>query len=263
MRFVLLSTLLIFSLQSEMPDYMYPIAAISNGKFIDPAVPFEQAMVPKKKFECYRSGIKVGHVKVGKFDAEHGRAEAVPFFADTETDAIALNFKPRAKAEEDIDEYTPQQDIDLRNLAQKEFAKHGLKKEALLYPQSPKIAVRDVNRDGVPELVASFYSKPNKFTKNGHGLCFIAKYIKKTLTPEMVLYKQIRPSDLMTGAEMNGIQLGILSPIFFDNVDIDADGYDELILRMTSFEGVTFLIYKKVAGKWKEINTQYNYTCAF
>lgn len=143
-------------------------------------------------------------------------------------------------------------------VAKAEFVKQGLNPKVLRFINLTAI---DVDHNGTPELVGSYWTEVNKTTR---ALYFFiaAKTPKGKYTAGYGAYQTIDKASVMSG-EISAVDEGIYHETLIDYMDIDGDGVAEIFTGTKSFEGAGFNVYKLNGGKWERIFEGSNYHCAY
>jgi hypothetical protein len=103
------------------------------------------------------------------------------------------------------------------------------------------LTATDVDGDGTFEMIGSFtLAAKNKFERD---LFVIAKPQGAAMKADFVKFQAYQPP-----AE------GFLSSIdFVDQLDLDGNGVGEVFATQGGFDGYSYLIFKKVGGRWREV----------
>ncbi|MBV9216954.1 MAG: hypothetical protein JO053_12340 [Acidobacteria bacterium] len=144
-------------------------------------------------------------------------------------------------------------------LAKAEYAKQKLTPKLLHYQNLTAI---DVDNDGKPEFVASYWIEIDKLTRG--LLFFIAQ--RGSNGKYSIGYREYRTIDqsgLMSGASLKDIDEGTLHELLLDSYDYDGDGTGEIFTYKQSFEGAGFTVYKRNGSKWAKAFEGSNYHCGF
>lgn len=111
------------------------------------------------------------------------------------------------------------------------------------------LTASDLNGDGKYEIIGSFtLAAKNKFERD---LFLIATPQGKNMRAEFVKFQAYRPPPE-----------GFLSSIdFIDQLDTDGDGVGEVFATMGAFDGYALVVFKKVAGRWRQVHDQIGDLC--
>ncbi|MFN2578392.1 MAG: hypothetical protein ABR607_11955 [Pyrinomonadaceae bacterium] len=103
------------------------------------------------------------------------------------------------------------------------------------------LTATDLNGDGKYEMIGSFtLTGRNKFERD---LFLIAVPEGAAMRADFVKFQAYQPPPE-----------GFLSSIdFIDQLDVDGDGVGEVFTNQGGFDGYALLIFKKVAGRWKQV----------
>jgi len=147
---------------------------------------------------------------------------------------------------------------DIESLVKSEFQSHKITPTVLRYQNFTAL---DVDRDGKPELVGSYWVEIDKLTRA--LLFFIAS--KGSNGKYNLGYKEYRTIDqskVMSG-EIKSVDDGVYHELLLDAFDYDGDGTSEIFTYQQSFEGASFAVYKRAGGKWTKAFESSNYHCAY
>src|SRR5215471_16179881 len=111
------------------------------------------------------------------------------------------------------------------------------------------LTATDLNGDGKYEMIGSFtLAAKNKFERD---LFLIATPQGNAMRAEFVKFQAYQPP-----AE------GFLSSIdFIDQLDVDGDGTGEVFATMGAFDGYALVVFKRVAGRWRQVHDQIGDLC--
>jgi len=103
------------------------------------------------------------------------------------------------------------------------------------------LTATDVDGDGTYEMIGSFtLAAKNKFERD---LFLIAKPQGAAMKADFVKFQAYQPPSE-----------GFLSSIdFVDQLDLDGNGVGEVFATQGGFDGYSYLIFKKVGGRWREV----------
>lgn len=126
---------------------------------------------------------------------------------------------------------------------------------------SQNLTVLDVDNDGRPDFVGSYWVDVDKSTRA--LVFFIAE--KGSDGKIRVTYSDFRTIDqgsVMSG-DIKDVDNGIYHELLLDAFDYDGDGHSEIFTYTASFEGAGFTAYKKVGDKWTKAIEVSNYHCGY
>ena len=147
---------------------------------------------------------------------------------------------------------------DVEELVKAEYAKNKLTAKVLHYQNLTAV---DVDGDGSPEFVGSYWVEIDKLTRG--LLFFIAdKNSKGKLVLSHADYRSVDQASVMSGA-IKDVDEGVYHELLLDVYDYDGDGKSEIFTYEQSFEGAGFTAYKKSGGKWSKTIEVANYHCGY
>lgn len=269
-------TRFVFGIESEFPGYLVPIAGWSKGEFLaDPGTPldqrckpFLQMMKPGKSFDVFIGGAPQGKATVkalqkGETPNSGPRAELSsdkPF----KDNAVALNFVPTKRLPQRA--LTAAERAKVDTMARRRLLLKGLPPSELRN-LAGKYQARDIDGDGKPEYLASYFFKARSESGKAYHLLLMAKAGAKPTddyVQAFIQFTKVSKSKMMKGAELMAVRPGFLTYEFFDNVDIDGDGVDEIIIRQQTLEGTEYRIYARNSeGLWRREYEYYRYNGPF
>jgi len=111
------------------------------------------------------------------------------------------------------------------------------------------LTATDLNGDGKFEIIGSFtLAAKNKFERD---LFLIATPQGNAMRAEFAKFQAYQPPPE-----------GFLSNIdFIDQLDVDGDGVGEVFATAGGFDGYVLLVFKKVAGRWRQMHEQIGDAC--
>ena len=156
--------------------------------------------------------------------------------------------KPTAAEKDEIDA-----------LAKAEFAKQKLTPKVLRYQN---LTALDVDGDGKPEFVGSYWVEIDKLTR---GLLFFiaSRGSNGKYAINYNEYRLVDQANLMGGAEIKVVDEGVYHELLLDAFDYDGDGTAEIFTYVQSFEGAGFNVYRRSGTKWTRAFEGSNYHCAY
>lgn len=253
-----------------------PVALVNKGRLQAPVnggddqkliVAFDKTYY--KAGTSYRlifGGANAGTVKVNSYDPT---AECSRNMAEVTTAApkvtlkglvmgLATNVTGKTASASFRRRPTAAEKTEMDSLARAEFLKQKVTAKELHFQNLTAV---DVDNDGKPEFVASYWTEINKTTRG--LLFFIAQ--KTTGGNYGIGYKEYRKvgeADVMSG-EIKSVDEGIYHELLVDVFDYDGDGTAEVFTYSQSFEGSGFYSYRRSAGKWIKAFEYANYHCGY
>lgn len=153
---------------------------------------------------------------------------------------------------------TPAERSDIEALVKAEYAKNKVKPIEL---HSQNLTALDVNNDGRPEFVGSYWVEIDKLTRG--LLFFIAEKSQAgKITMTYTDYRLVDQASVMSG-DIKAVDDGVYHELLLDAYDYDGDGNGEIFTYESSFEGAGFTAYKRSGSKWIKAIEVSNYHCAF
>lgn len=150
---------------------------------------------------------------------------------------------------------------EIEKLVRAEFSKQKVSANTLKTMNYHNLTALDVNNDGKPELVGSYFISP---TKTERGLLFFIA--EKNASGGYVFghskYEKIMQDKVMSN-DIKDVDTGILNELLLDVFDYDNDGTSEIFTVGQAFEGNNYYVYKKTAGKWSRVFETYSYRCGY
>jgi len=138
------------------------------------------------------------------------------------------------------------------------FVKEKLTPKVLRYHN---LTALDVNNDGTPEFVGSYWIEIDRLTR---GLVFLIAE-KGSDGKYDIGYREYRSIDqesTMSG-DIKNVDEGVYHELLLDVFDVDGDGTAEIFTYVESFEGAGFNVYRSDGGKWANIFEGSNYHCGY
>ncbi len=244
--------------QGSTRPFIDAVALVEQGRYLSPPPPpkpgkgpaaatsrFEsQYFAAGKKYEVFVGGEHAGTVQVIKPEAVRcaSLSAVVTGTGALEDDdvralATSLPIAPRPTAADRRP--TIEEEAAVLELASSIFRLHGARSRVLRRIRIERLVVSDLDRDQKPELVGSFRLRGS----SEHTLLLVAAPGDGRLKAELAWH--------FSAAEPESRQQRTL----VDHLDLDADGVDELIVRIESLEDWQYGIYKKDRKSWKLIYT--------
>ncbi len=111
------------------------------------------------------------------------------------------------------------------------------------------LTATDLDGDGQYEFIGSFaLAAKNRFERD---LFLIAKQQGNAMRAEFVKFQAYQPPP----------EQFLWSIDFVDQLDLDGDGVGEVFATAGGFDGYSYVIFKKVGGRWKEVYDQIGDAC--
>lgn len=111
------------------------------------------------------------------------------------------------------------------------------------------LTATDLDGDGKYEFIGSFTSSAkNKFERD---LFLIAKSQGTAMRAELAKFQAYQPPP----------ETFLSSIDFIDHLDLDGNGVGEVFAVQGGFDGYAYLIFKKVAGRWREVYNMMGDAC--
>ena len=254
-----------------------PIALIGKGKLVEPVngsddetriTAFDRTYY--KTGTSYRlifGGANAGSVKVKAFDP---KAECSRNMADVTTTSTSAKLKglvmglatnsPKGASDKGFRERpTAAEKSEIDALARSEFKKQKLTAKDLHYQNLTAV---DVDHDGKPEFVGSYWIEIDKLTR---GLLFLIA--QKTKAGKYAVgykdYQTVDQSRVMGGGQISDVDEGVYHELLLDVLDYDGDGVAEIFTYTQGFEGAGFNVFRRTGSKWIRTYQFNNYHCAF
>lgn len=248
-----------------------PIAAIENGALktgdIAPAV-LSSAYQVGRSYSIVFGGKKIGNIGVTKSNVgeecggSSADAAANPVQPKLKGLVMALATNaPTAPPGSGVRRLpTAAERSEIETLVRAEFANQGTAASAMTVLRYHNLTALDVNKDGVAELVGSYWIAP---TNERRMLFFIAeKGSDGKYSFVHHEYKLVKPDDVMSG-ELTDLDTGVGHELLLDVFDYDRDGAAEIFTISKAFEGNNYFAYRKANGQWTKVHESYVYRCAF
>lgn len=125
-----------------------------------------------------------------------------------------------------------------RQLAITEFRKHALPATLAKNIKIDTLIVTKLDGSDSEFLVGSL-SLATKSAR--HDVFLIAKIVESAATTEFARYH--KTTDLEDGTDSENVR-------FVDQLDLDGDGFDEIVVEVTGYENEEFAIYHRSNGSW-------------
>ncbi|MGC2235808.1 MAG: hypothetical protein WA584_06580 [Pyrinomonadaceae bacterium] len=254
-----------------------PIAEVNNGKLVETVdggaedsllkTFAETYYKPKTNYRLIFGGADAGTVMIKSSDttSECGKNMAQTTFNSTKAKlkgsvmALATNVESKGSGLRRMP--TAAERTELEKLVRAEFTKQKISAKVLKTLRYQNLTALDVDNDKNVEFVGSYWVAPSATTRA--LLFFIAE---KNKNGKYVLaqskYNLTKQADVMS-KNIKDVDDGIYHELLLDALDFDGDGVSEIFTIGSGFEGVSFYVYGREAGKWKMIFEGGNYHCAY
>jgi hypothetical protein len=259
---------------------MVPFVIIEQGAFKQPIAgdsdeaemtSFSKTYYPKgRKYRVLFGGAEAGSltVKESNKDKECSRSSADVTLRSTaklnqNVMALATNSETLGAAKSTRRSPTPAERASLMPLVQAIYKQKGVPAALLSGLMTVNLTALDLDSDGKSELVGSFVVKKVKGGAARYALFLFAEPQGASYRTTVLQYEKFTDADLMSGAEITAVENGVYLERLVDALDLDGDNASEVITERDGFEGDTYFIYKKQAGKWNKVYEFANYRCAF
>lgn len=184
------------------------------------------------------------------------RAKLKGFVMALATDAPIKNSSPSVRRLPTADE---------RNQAEKlvraEFTNQKVPAASLKQLRYHNLTAIDVDRDGKPELIGSYWVAP-KPTERATLFFIAAMNPEGSYSFELSEFKNYTPNEIMSG-DPKDLDDGVYHELFLDYFDYDGKGDAEIFTTIQAFEGRNFSVYSREVGKWVKVFESYNYRCGY
>lgn len=260
----------------ENGTYVEPIAYVTNEK-LEPAVngsddrkiitAFNKTYYkPGKAYHMVFGGGDAGTVTIKSSDAKsecaantaRATSKSAKVVLKGFVMALATNATIKNKAASFRRKPTVTEKSEIDALVKKEFLKHKLTPATLRYHNLTAI---DVEADGKPEFVGSYWVEIDKLTRA--LLFFIAdKSNDGKYSFGYSEYRTIDQANVMSG-EIKAVDDGVYHELLLDTFDYTGDGKGEIFTYVQSFEGAGFNAYRRSGGKWVKSFEGSNYHCGY
>ena len=253
-----------------------PLALVSKGRLEAPVnggdeltkiAAFDKTYYkPGSSYRLIFGGATAGTVKVNSYDP---KAECSRNMAKVTTTAtkitlkglvmgLATNVSGKTATASFRRRPTPAEKTEMDTLARAEFMRQKVTARELRFQNLTAV---DVDNDGKPEFVASYWTEIDKTTRG--LLFFIAQ--RNSGGEYAIAYKEYRKvgeADVMSG-EIKSVDDAIYHELLLDVFDFDGDGIAEIFTYTQSFEGAGFNAYRHSGGKWLKAFDYANYHCGY
>jgi hypothetical protein len=153
---------------------------------------------------------------------------------------------------------TPTERSEIDALAKAEFLREKLTPKLLHYQNLTAV---DVDNDGTPEFVGSYWAEVDKQTR---ALLFLISS-KGSDGRYSVGYRDYRTVDMASvmSGQIKDVDDGVYHELLLDSFDYDGDGTNEIFTYTQGFEGAQFKAYHRSGVKWSKAYDWSNYHCGY
>jgi hypothetical protein len=165
-------------------------------------------------------------------------ANSTPFSDTTmalATNATGIQSRPNRQRDPG-----PQERLQAIRLAMTEFRKHGVPQALASEVKLERLIATQIDTSGTKILSGSLTVKTNKAE---HRVFLVVGMVGDNAITELAVYNRSTDED---GKDSQLFR-------FVDQLDLDADGVDELVVETMGYETEAFLIYKRQSGAWKQV----------
>jgi hypothetical protein len=254
-----------------------PIAEVDKGKLIETVGgDAEESLLNTFAANYYKSktnyrlifgGADAGTVSIKSFNttSDCGKNAAETIFKSTKAklkgSVMALATDVESKGSGLRRMPTAAERAGLEKLVRAEFAKQKLSPKVLKTLRYQNLTALDVDNDKNIEFVGSYWVAPSATTRA--MLFFIAEKDKNgKYVFAQSKYNLTKQADVMS-KNIKDVDDGIYHELLLDALDYDGDGVSEIFTIDHGFEGVSFYVYRREAGKWTMTFESGNYHCAY
>lgn len=258
-----------------------PIVIINQGRFTQPPSGEQDNSTlrkfannyyqPGRKYRFLFGGGEAGTVSVKKWLGRDRDCSRTLASAEIKGSAplkervmgVATNSETLGRKSSSRRQPTPAERKTVTQLAEGIYKQKGVSASLIDDIKAINMTAVDLNSDGKSEIIGTFLIKRLTGNKSAYMLLLFAEPKGKSFAISFSQYGQVSEKDLPGGASIDMIGRDVLASILVDHIDIDRDRTSEVIIADTSFEGITYRIYKKQKGEWRNVYEFYNYRCAF
>ena len=253
-----------------------PIAYVSRGKLAPPVngsdsqnvisafnkAYYRPGTVYRLIFGSSNAGTVTAKSSDAKADCSKNTAQAATSSSKVQLKGLVMGLATNIPSKSTNASYrrkpTTAEKDEIDALARAEFAKQKLTPKVLRYQN---LTALDIDNDGKPEFVGSYWIEIDKLTR---GLLFLiaGKGINGKYAVGYHEYRLVDQANVMSGA-IKDVDDGVSHELLLDAFDYDGDGKAEIFTYIQSFEGAGFNAYRRSGGKWVRTFEGANYHCAY
>ena len=242
---------------------MDAVVLVVNGKLQQPYEDYEGAAMDKFAKEYFVAGTKyrvtfgggeVGTATVTGFDTGCNNIHASASWEDrvkvsAQLSALATNSDSLGRKPSSRRAPTDAERAATMKLVTQIYRSRGTTPALLRTLKTTNMTATDLNGDGNLEIVGSFVVETK--SKARKDLFFIAEPAGSAFKPALVKFQSYK-------LEPEGFDSAV---DFVDQLDLDGDGVAEVFVQQHGFDAYGYAIYKKSAGRWRQVYTATGDAC--
>lgn len=235
---------------------IYPIVILDRGNYTPPPSysPYDNAPVdsqlapfiatyyrPGQTYRLLFGGGEVGTVTIIECDSSsYASVKLQTYIINTDkVYALATNSDSLGRKQSSRRACTESERKAALELAKEIYRQNSVPVRLLQNISVTDLTATDLNGDSNYELIGSF----KMVSDNTHVLFLIIERQYDSYKAGLIWYRHYWADDSPNTHEQ----------VFIDQLDLDADGIDEVITENSYYEGHNYTIYKKQYGQWREI----------
>ena len=242
---------------------MDAVVLIENGKLRQPFYEYNEAAQRKfaseyfatgKKYRMTFGGGEVGSATVKAFDTGCNNIHATATISDdgripAHLSALATNSDLLGRTAVSRRVPTDAERTAVNLLVAQIYRSRGATRAWLRTVVTTNLTATDLDGDGKFELIGSYTAQSK--TKARKDLLVILEPAGATFKPTLVKFQsyQLPPEGFDSAKD------------FVDQLDLDGDGIAEVFVRQHGFDAYGYAIYKKTAGRWRQVYTTSGDAC--
>lgn len=265
--------------QNRADAALDPIVLIKNGKYLNPPAGSasdarlrqfaDQYYRPGQKYRLLFGGGEAGSVTVKQWNRkrECSRTEAsATINGETAIKGrvmgLATNSDALGKRRRSRRAPTAEERAAIEALAARLYRQKGIADNQLAALRTINMTATDLNGDRRAEIIGTFLLKRASGGKSAHILFLIAEPQGRAFKAAFTQYGQITAKDVGSTAQFDELGESALAEVLVDQIDLDRDGFAEVIIADLTREGVAYKIFQKQRQGWRKAYEFYNYRCA-
>ncbi len=247
----------------ELEGNLDAVVLVENGKLRQPYPEYNEAAMRKfaseyfatgKKYRLTFGGGEAGSVTVKAFDMGCNNIHATATVEDNGkipaylsvlvTNSDSLGRKPSSRRAP-----TDAERAAMNLLVARIYRSRGATRAVLRTVVTTNLTATDLNGDGKFELIGSYTAESK--TKARKDLLLIAEPAGASFKSALVKFQayKLPPEGFDSAAD------------FVDQLDLDGDGVAEVFVQQHGFDAYGYGIYKKSAGRWRQVYTTTGDAC--